>query len=301
MEMFGMEMGLTLRVGHAPPDALLERAVETARQADVAIVFAGEQVGEGMDRTTLRLQADQDRLIEAVAEANPNTVVVLSTGGPVAMPWRGKVAAVMETWLPGDAFGPAMAALLFGDAEPGGRLPVTFPADETQGPGTQRDKFPGTVDPSTGRLDQAHYDEGVEVGYRFWDAHGQQPLFPFGFGLGYGDIAVEGVRIANATVGGKVVLARVRNHGDRPASAVPQLYLGFPAKAGEPPKQLKGFAKLLLQPGEEQQVQISLPPDAFRYWDAEAAAWTSGGTYDVMLGSSSRDIVWHETIEIPPG
>ena len=111
MEMFGMEMGLTLRVGHAPPDALLERAVAAARQADVAVVFAGERVGEGMDRSTLSLQADQDRLIEAVAAANPNTVVVLSTGGPVAMPWLGKVAAVMETWLPGDAFGPAVAAM----------------------------------------------------------------------------------------------------------------------------------------------------------------------------------------------
>jgi len=299
VEMFGMEMGLTLRVGHEPPNAMLERATESARQADVAIVFAGERVGEGMDRTTLKLQADQDRLIEAVAEANPNTVVVLSTGGPVAMPWIDKVAAVMETWLPGDAFGPAVAAMLFGDAEPGGRLPVTFPADETQGPATRRDEYPGTTDPATGSLDQAHYDEGVDVGYRFWDAHDEQPLFPFGYGLGYGDIAMEGVQIADGTGGGKVMLARVRNRGDRAATAVPQVYLGFPAKAGEPPKQLKGFAKLLLQPGEEQQVEIPLRPEAFRYWDADKATWASGGTYDVMLGSSSRDIVWHETVDVP--
>lgn len=300
LEMFGMEMGLTLRVGHAPPDDLIAKAVEVAKQADVAVVFAGERVGEGMDRQ-LALQADQNRLIEAVAEANPNTVVVLSTGGPVAMPWLGKVAAVMETWLPGDAFGPAVAAMLFGDAEPGGRLPVTFPADETQGPGTKPDQSPGTIDPINGRLEDAHYDEGVNVGYRFWDAHDQQPLFSFGFGLGYGEIAMDGAQVADAADGGKVVTVRVHNQGDRAASAVPQIYLGFPPNAEEPPKQLKAFAKVALQPGEEQNVEIPLPPKAFRYWDATKAAWATGGTYEVMLGSSSHDIAWHQTVEIPPG
>jgi beta-glucosidase len=299
MEMFGMEMGLTLRVGHAPPDELIAQAVEIAKQADVAVVFAGERVGEGMDRSTLSLQADQDRLIEAVAAANPNTVVVLSTGGPVAMPWLGKVAAVMETWMPGDGFGPAVAAMLFGDAEPSGRLPVTFPADETQGPGTRRAEFPGLTDPVTGRLTEAYYDEGVDVGYRFWEAHDQQPLFPFGHGLGYGEIGMEGVRVADGGDGGKVVVVRVRNQGQRPGSAVPQIYLGFPEAAREPPKQLKGFARLTLAPGEEQLVEIPLAPEAFRYWDAGKATWTAGGAYEVMVGASSRDIVWRETIEMP--
>jgi beta-glucosidase len=300
MTMFGMDMGLTLRVGHAPPDELMAKAVEVAKQADVAIVFIGERVGEGMDRQ-FALQADQDRLIEAVAAANPNTVVVLNTGGPVAMPWLDQVAAVMETWLPGDAFGPAMAAMLFGDAEPGGRLPLTFPADATQGPGTKPDEFPGTIDPATGRLDQAHYDEGVDVGYRFWDAHDQQPLFPFGFGLGYGAIAMDALGIADGADGGKVVRVHLHNTGDRPGSAVPEVYLGFPDAAHEPPKQLKGFAKITLQPDEERDVDIALPPASFRYWDSDKAAWVSGGSYDVMLGSSSRDIVWHESLEIPPG
>jgi beta-glucosidase len=299
MEMFGMEMGLTLRVGHAPPDDLIAKAVEVAKQADVAVVFAGERVGEGMDRSTLTLQADQDRLIEAVAAANPNTVVVLSTGGPVAMPWLGKVAAVMETWLPGDAFGPAVAAMLFGDAEPAGRLPVTFPADETQGPGTRRAEFPGETDPATGRLADAHYDEGVEVGYRFWDAHEQQPLFPFGFGLGYGDIAIDGLGIGEGAEGGKVVRVHVRNDGSRAASAVPEVYLGFPQAAGDPPKQLKDFATVVLQPGEERDIEIPLARDAFRYWDEGKAAWATGGTYEVMLGRSSRDIVWHDSLEVP--
>jgi beta-glucosidase len=299
MEMFGMEMGLTLRVGHAPPDELIAQAIEVAKQADVAVVFAGERVGEGMDRTTLSLQADQDRLIAAVAAANPNTVVVLSTGGPVTMPWLGQVAAVLETWMPGDAFGPAVAAMLFGDTEPGGRLPVTFPADETQGPGTHRAEFPGLTDPVTGRLAEAYYDEGVNVGYRFWDARDQQPLFAFGHGLGSGDIAMEGVRVADATDGGKVVVVRVRNQGLRAGSAVPQVYLGFPEAAREPPKQLKGFARLTLAPGEEQLVEIPLPPEAFRYWDAGKAGWAAGGAYEVMVGASSRDIVWRETVDIP--
>jgi beta-glucosidase len=252
-----------------------------------------------MDRPSLALQADQDRLIEAVAAANPNTVVVLSTGGPVAVPWLDKVAAVLETWLPGDAFGPAVAAMLFGDGEPAGRLPVTFPADETRGPGTRREEFPGETDPATGRLTDAHYDEGVEVGYRFWDAHEQQPLFPFGFGLGYGDIAMEGLGVADGADGAKVVRVHLRNGGSHAASAVPEVYLGFPAAANEPPRQLKGFAKVLLQPDEERDVEIPLPAEAFRYWDEGKAAWATGGTYEVMLGRSSRDIVWRQPIEMP--
>jgi len=223
---------------------------------------------------------------------------VLSTGGPVAMPWLDKVAAVMETWLPGDAFGPAVAAMLFGDVEPAGRLPVTFPADESQGPGSKRAEFPGDVDPATGRLDKAHFDEGVNVGYRFWDAHDQQPLFPFGYGLGYGEISMDGLGVSDGPDGSKVVRVHVRNDGSRAASAVPEIYLGFPMAANEPPKQLKGFAKVVLQPNEERDVEIPLAADAFRYWDQGKGVWASGGTYEVMLGRSSRDIVWHDSIEI---
>jgi beta-glucosidase len=293
MEMFGMEMGLTLRVGHAPPDDLITQAVEVARQADVAVVFAGERVGEGMDRSSLSLQADQDRLIEAVAAANPNTVVVLSTGGPVAMPWLGKVAAVMETWLPGDAFGPAVAAMLFGDAEPGGRLPVTFPADESQGPGTRRHQFPGLADPVTGRLAEAYYDEGVNVGYRWWGAHDQKPLFPFGWGLGYGDVTIEGLGVAYRPDGGATARVRLVNRGNRSGTAVPQLYLGFPDEAREPMLQLKGFAKATLAPGETRDVAIEVPPEAFRYWDEGRASWNvSAGPYFFNIGYSVDNLVY---------
>jgi beta-glucosidase len=297
MEMFGLEMGLTLRFGHAPPDGLIAHAADTAAAADVAVVFVGERVGEGMDRHTLSLQGDQDALIEAVARANPNTVVVLNTGGPVAMPWLGRVRAVMEMWLPGDAFGSTVAGLLFGDREPGGRLPVTFPADEAQGPATRPHQFPGLYHPVTGKLDTAYFEEGVFVGYRYWDEHGQEPLFPFGHGLNYGEVAMEAIGVEPRAGGGAVARVRLRNTGSRRAAEVAQLYLGFPDDAAAPPRQLKGFARAELVPGETRIVEIALPPEAFRYWDEGAAGWrTAPGPYRVMIGRSSRDIVWEGSV-----
>jgi beta-glucosidase len=160
------------------------------RVAYVAVVFVGHEVGEGMDRQSLDLPNDQNSLIEAVAAGNPRTIVVLQTGGAVTMLWINKMAGVLEMWLPGDAFGPAAAKLLFGDSDPAGRLPVTFPRDETQGPGQESSEYPGTLD-SSGALADAHFDEGLGVGYRYWDIHNQTPLFPFGYGLSYTKFAVN--------------------------------------------------------------------------------------------------------------
>jgi beta-glucosidase len=297
--MFGMNMGLTLEFGYAPPDTLIADAAKAARAADVAIVFVGEQVGEGMDRASLSLQSDQDALIEAVARANPNTVVVLNTGGPVAMPWLTRVAAVLEMWLPGDAQGPAAAAMLFGDREPGGRLPVTFPADETQGPATKPHQFPGTRDPQTGALDTAYFDEGIFVGYRYWDQYDQKPLFSFGHGLGYTNFAIDPGTVEPDGKGGAIIRARLRNIGKRAGAEVVQVYLGFPAAAGAPPKQLKGFDKLTLQAGETRDIAIPLSPEAFRFWDEDQAGWRIlPGTYQIMVGRSSRDIAWTRPFEI---
>jgi beta-glucosidase len=288
--MMGLTLGPVLKLGYAPPDDRIAQAVAAARRADVAVVFAGHQVGEGMDRTHLALPGDQDRLIEEVARANPRTVVVLTTGGAVTMPWLDRVAGVLELWLPGDAFGTAAARLLFGDEDPGGRLPVTFPADEAQGPGQTLRTYPGDPGPR-GEVGRVHYDEGLEVGYRFWDAHGQAPLFPFGYGLAYAPVAISDVQ-ARPARGGLEVTALVRNTGRRTGTSVVQAYLGFPAAAGEPPRQLKGFAKTRLKPGERRRVRILLPPDAFRYWDEARHAWTrAGGDYSLMIGRSSRDIV----------
>ncbi|MEO6041316.1 MAG: glycoside hydrolase family 3 C-terminal domain-containing protein [Croceibacterium sp.] len=302
MALFGMEMGLTLRFGMAPPDRLIAEAVAAARRADVAVVFAGERVGEGMDRQYLALQGDQDALIEAVAVANPNTVVVLSTGGPVAMPWLPRVRGVLETWLPGDAFGPALAGMLFGDREPGGRLPVTFPTDETQGPTAQRHQFPGLSDPATGQPAESYFEEGVNVGYRYYDVHRQAPLFAFGHGLGYGEAQIDRVSVNAAPDGTASVHLRVTNRGPRSATVVPQVYLGFPPGTGEPPKQLKGFAKVQLAPGEAREIDIPLAREAFRHWDEGTPGWqVSPGPYRVLVGRSAEDIAWEGQVLLPSG
>src|SRR4051794_640850 len=206
-------------------------AAAAAKAADVAIVFAGDFETEGADRACLTLecpnQGDQDGLIDAVAAAQPNTIVVLETGGPVLTPWRDKVKGLLEAWYPGERGGTAIARVLFGDADPAGRLPATFPAAEDQEPTAgDPDKYPGNG------LD-VHYKEGVFVGYRWFDAHGFQPAFPFGFGLSYTRFRFSGLRVA-----GRRVSATVTNAGRRPGIAVPQLYLGSPAP-GEPPWQLR--------------------------------------------------------------
>ena len=170
-------------------------------------MFANDAQGEGMDRDSLSLPGDQNQLIDQVARANRRTIVVLNTGGPVLMPWLDEVQGVLEAWYPGQQFGSAIAAVLFGDASPGGRLPVTFPASERQGPApaTQPNHYPGVNG-------VVSYDEGLDVGYRWYDATGQRPLFPFGYGLSYQRFDVSGVRaFYSRSSGGAFVLARVRN------------------------------------------------------------------------------------------
>jgi beta-glucosidase len=205
---------------------------------------------------------------------------------------------VLEMWLPGDSYGPAAAKLLFGDADPGGRLPVTFPADETQGPATKPSQYPGTLS-DDGSLDTAHFDEGIFIGYRYWGQFKQQPLFPFGAGLSYTTFTMKGLGVKLLPGGGAAVDVQVKNAGKRTGSEVVQIYLGFPDTAGEPPRQLKGFEKVALQPGEEKTVHISLDADAFKYWNDQTHGWvTAPGRYQVMAGRSSREIVW--TADVTP-
>jgi len=300
MTMFDIGVGLNVSLGWAPPDDLIAQAAEAAKQADVAVVFAGHQIGEGMDRMHLGLPNDQDALIEAVSKANPHTIVVLNTGGAVTMPWLDRVAAVLETWLPGDSIGPATAKLLFGDAEPGGRLPVTFPADETQGPATKASQYPGTVS-EDGALDTAHFDEGIFVGYRYWDQYNQTPLFPFGYGLSYTEFKLNGFSVKSLPDGASMVDVTVKNIGKRVGSEVVQVYLEFPNAAQEAPRQLKAFDKVTLQLGEEKTVHLTLDEDAFKYWDEKTHVWTiAQGSYVVMVGTSSRDIAWRGAVTPAP-
>ena len=264
------------------------RAAALARSADVAIVVAADYQSEGADRECLTLECppvfgDQDALISSVAAANRNTVVVLQTGGPVLTPWREQVAAIVEAWYPGAAGGAAIARVLFGDVDPGGRLPATFPRSEADLPTAgDPEKYPGVGE-------TVQYKEGVLVGYRWFDAKGLTPAFPFGFGLSYTTFALRGLRLTPRAASIEVV-----NTGRRTGVAVPQLYLGLPQLPGggiEPPKQLKGFRSLRLGPGRHRRITFPITQRDLSYWDVTSNSWkVSRGCVSVMVGTSSRDI-----------
>jgi beta-glucosidase len=278
-------MGPGLALGWQSPDPdMLAEAVAAARQADVAIVFASEQMGEGQDKISLDLPGNQNDLINAVADANPRTVVVLHTSNPVSMPWLGKVAAVIEAFYPGQEAGSSISRILFGDVNPSGKLAMTFPADESQGPGAFYLDYPG--DGMT-----VNYSEGVLVGYRWYDARDQTPLFPFGYGLSYTSFQYGDLRVERKEAGRAAVSVRITNTGKREGAEVVQLYIQAPAEAEEPPKQLKGFEKIFLKPGESRVVDLTLDRDSFAAWDSNSHAWkVYAGAYSIMVGSSSRDI-----------
>jgi beta-glucosidase len=291
-----MDLGIgggNVQLGWQPPDMRIQEAAQLAADCDVAVVFASTAVGEGMDRTSLALPGDQDQLIAAVAAANSRTVVVLNTGGPVLMPWLDQVGAVLQAWHPGQQFGEAVAAVVFGDADPGGRLPVTFPATPDQGPITGPERWPGTDG-------DARYDEGVLVGYRWYDRHSQEPLFPFGHGLSYGDYTYgrPSVEVDEAT-GVVTVSLEVTNVGVRAGSEIVQLYVAAPAAAEQPPKQLKGFAKLQLAPGVTEEVSLELDPHDLAAFDDASGEWVvHPGRYEVLVGRSSRDIRGRAEFEV---
>jgi beta-glucosidase len=271
-----------------PSESGIPAAVVEARKADVAIVFANDAQGEGMDRASLDLPGDQDQLIEAVAAANRHTIVVLNTGGPVLMPWLNDVQGVLEAWYPGQEFGPAIAAVLFGDASPGGRLPVTFPAGNTQGPAAANppNTYPGDANGNES------YAEGLDVGYRWYDATGQRPLFPFGYGLSYESFQVSGVHaFYNPFQGGAYVLARVTNTSWRTGPATVELFLESPPAAQEPPKQLKGYTNLTLSPGQSRLVLFRLAKSDLAYYNAGSGQWAvAPGRYTALVGTSSTEL-----------
>ena len=285
-------LGHELHVGWAVPNADEEAAaMRAAETADMAIVFVGEQLGEGMDKTSLGLPGNQDALIEAVAAHNRHTVVVLNTSTPVAMPWLDKVDAVLEAWYPGQESGVGIAALLFGDADPAGRLPVTFPASAEQGPGVKAESYPGVNG-------IARYDEGIFVGYRWYDEHQQTPLFPFGHGLSYTDFRYSGLRVKRNGDAVSVELT-VKNVGSRAGSDVVQVYVEEPKEAGEPPAQLKGFEKVRLAAGESKKVHLEIPIQRLAVWSEEAHDWKLWkGTYGFKIGESSRNFLLQASVAL---
>ncbi|WCB93533.1 Thermostable beta-glucosidase B [Baekduia alba] len=270
-----------LHLGYAPPDGRIAAAVRAARRADVAVVFANTIGGETMDQSSLALPGDQDALVEAVAKANRNTVVVLHTGGPVLTPWRSRVAAIVEDWYPGERSGDAIARVLFGDVDPSGRLPLTFPASAAQGPATRASEFPGT-----GGV--ADHDEGLDVGYRFYDAHGQRPAFPFGFGLSYTSFRLGRAK-ATGAAGAYAVSVPVRNTGRRPGTQTVQVYASFAKAAGEPPRRLVGFAQVTVPPGQTRTAKLTTDPKSFQVFDAGTGAYAlPAGPIGLAVGTSSR-------------
>jgi len=283
-------------LGWEPPGQdPLTQAVSAAKSADVAVVFASSQESEGSDLTSIGLPGRQDQLISAVAQANPNTVVVLNTGSAVTMPWLSQVKGVLEAWYPGQEDGNAIASVLFGDVNPSGHLPVTFPQSLAQVPASTAARWPGTGG-------QVQYSEGLDVGYRWYDANGITPLFPFGFGLSYTSFGFSHLSVTPDHITSResvTVQADVTNRGSRYGADVVQLYVGGPPSAGEPPRQLKGFTKVSLAPGETKHVAFRLSPSALAYWNVAANTWAvPDGTYQIQVGDSSANLPLTAAVDV---
>ena len=273
----------------ATPSALapgISQAVAAARSASTAVVVVSDDTEtEAADRPGLGLPSAQDELISAVAAANPHTVVVIDAGAPVTMPWLGQVAAVVDAWYPGESNGAALASVLYGATDPSGHLPVTFPRSLSQVPASTPAQFPGVGG-------QVQYSEGIDVGYRWYDARNLTPLFPFGYGLSYTSFAFSDLRVTPPQLAGRgapvTVTARVTNTGPVTGAEVAQLYLGDPAAAGEPPRQLKGFQKVTLRPGQSAVVSFTLDRHDLSYWNDSANGWVvPDGGFRVYVGDSS--------------
>jgi beta-glucosidase len=263
----------------------IAQAVAAAKAASTAVVVVSDDTEtEAADRLGLNLPSAQDELIEAVAAANPRTVVVVDAGAPVAMPWLSQVSAVVDGWYPGQVNGTALASVLFGNTDPGGHLPVTFPQSLSDVPASTPQQWPGV----NGQVD---FSEGLDIGYRWYDAQNIAPMFPFGFGLSYTTFSYSKLQIRKSpdgATGDTTVSATVTNTGSRAGSDVAQLYLQDPAAAAEPPRQLAGFQRVTLAPGQSQRVTFTITPRSEEWWDQSSSGWTqSPGTYGVFVGDSS--------------
>ncbi len=291
---------VTMRLGIAPlrpEEELVEEAATAAAQADVAVVVIGSADGsesEGYDREGLALPGRQDELVRRVVASNPNTVVVINSGMPVLMPWAGEVPAIIQVWLPGQSFGEALASVLSGAVEPGGRLPVSIPRVEADSPVLRAQPDNGTL----------VYSEGLLVGYRGFDRSGTAPLYPFGHGLGYANWAYQSISLpAAARPGhdGLEVSVLVRNTGTRGGREVVQLYVEGPEDddARRPIRWLAGFATVTAAAGDQAEARITVPARAFQRFDERSRAWTvHRGAYAIRAGRSSRDLKLRQEVVV---
>jgi len=274
-------------------------AVTLAQAANMAIVMVGDSETEGVD-DSISLSGTQNSLVSAIAAANANTIVVMKSGTGILMPWAASVPAILQAWYPGEEDGNAVAAVLFGDVNPSGKLPLTIPvsASDPDPPadGSAPAQYPGVL---VGSVPTATYSEGIFVGYRHYDENSIMPLFPFGFGLSYTTFSFSNLSInpTNFTFTGNpnqmvTVSFDVKNTGSIAGAEVAELYVGIPSTAvPEPPKWLKGFQKVTLTPGQMTQVQLTLDMRSFAYWDITSESWkVVPGTYQIMVGDSSRNL-----------
>lgn len=284
----------SFRMGVRVPAGKLAEAVRAAAKADVAIVFVGSSnitESEGRDRDSLRTFGRQDELVRAVAAANSRTIVVLNNGGPIEMPWLDQVPAIVEAWLPGQEGARAVVDVLFGVANPSGKLPLTFPKRLEDNPSFPY--FPGDQ--------EANYGEGLFVGYRHYDKQDIEPLFPFGHGLSYTRFEYRNLQVPAAAVPGQSaeVSVDVSNTGKRSGMETVQLYLSDRQCQDCAVRELKAFGRVELDPGETKTVTLRLEPRAFAYYDSHSHSWqTRAGTYEIAVGSSSRDLRLRKTLAL---
>ncbi|HHV56056.1 MAG TPA: hypothetical protein GXX55_11530 [Firmicutes bacterium] len=285
-----IQLGWKTPLAQDEMDPDIVEAVELAKQADVAIIFASDWRSEGADRETNELPGRQNELIRAVAAANPNTVVVLNTGGPVFIEsWVDHVPALLEVWYGGQEVGNAVADVLLGKVNPSGKLPVTFPKRWEDYPmAANEEYYPGVAG-------HVKYNEGIFVGYRHFDRENIEPRFPFGYGLSYTTFEFNRLQITPVRISpdGHVTISfNVTNTGKMAGAEVAQLYVQDPeASVERPVKELKGFAKVFLNPGETRTVTFDLDPSALAFYDVEQRQWVvEPGQFNILIGSSSRDI-----------
>jgi len=291
------------------PGTDISSAAALAKTADIALVFAYQWESEGMDLDSLSLPSHQDDLIAKVAAANPHTIVVLETGSPVTMPWADQVSGILEAWYAGSSGAEAVANVLFGEVNPGAKLPITFPKSDADLPHTTIVKPPVASTAKDGDPDawkkiaaglpafQVTYNEGLKVGYKWYDAEHREVLFPFGYGLSYTRYSYSNLKV---TAGKDVRLNfTVTNTGKRAGAEIAEVYAALPASAGEPPKRLVGWSKVNLSPGESKEVTVKVEQEYVSIFDVERHAWQLvPGDYEFLVGGSSRNLPLKESVNL---
>ncbi len=282
----------------------ISSAVALAKTADVAIVFAYQWESEGMDLDNLSLPGHQDDLIAEVAAANPHTIVVLESGSPVTMPWADQVSGILEAWYAGSSGADAVANLIFGDVNPSAKLPITFPKSEADLPHAaiakptdiRRYKSWEEMAPGLPAF-QTTYDEGLKVGYKWYDAENKPVLFPFGYGLSYTTYSYSNLKVTQRA-NNVYVNFTVTNTGSRSGAEIAEVYAALPANAGEPPKRLVGWSKVKLAAGESKEVSVEIDPEYLSIYSVERDAWIlPHGDYTLSVGGSSQSLPLKESLK----